>query len=51
MSWPKYGTMFSIYIKNVGNGGNGEKIPAKGMWLGHNLLQKFMNNLTQTPTI
>jgi hypothetical protein len=27
------------------------KNAAKGMWLGHNLLQNFMNALTLTPTI
>jgi hypothetical protein len=30
---------------------NGEKMPAKGMWLGHTLWDKFMNTLTLTPTI
>jgi hypothetical protein len=45
------GTVFSIQIKNVGNGGNGEKMFAKGMWVGHTLRQRFMNSLTLTPTI
>ena len=37
--------------KNVGNGGNGEKLPVKGMFLGHTLWQIFMKVLTLTPTI
>jgi hypothetical protein len=51
MSWKKIGMVFSIYILNVGNGGNGIKMCAKGMFPGHNLLQRFMNALTQKPTI
>jgi hypothetical protein len=38
-------------IKNISNGGNGEKIPIKAMLLGHTLWQIFMNALTLTPTI
>jgi hypothetical protein len=34
-----------------GNGGNGVKMHAKGMLLGHSLLHSFMNDLTLTPTI
>jgi hypothetical protein len=51
MIWTNSSMVFSIYIKNIGNGRNGEKMPAKGMWLGHNLQQSFMNALTLTPTI
>jgi hypothetical protein len=36
---------------NDGNGGNGIEMHAKGMLLGHSLLQSCMNALTQTPTI
>jgi hypothetical protein len=50
MSWPNFIMVSSIWILNIGNGGNGIKNHAKGMWLGHNLLQKFMNALTLTPT-
>jgi hypothetical protein len=51
MIWPNSSMVFSIKIKNIGNGGNGEKIPAKGMWLGQNLWPIFMNSLTLTQTI
>jgi hypothetical protein len=34
-----------------GNGGNGVKMHAKGMFLGHSLLQRFITTLTPTPTI
>jgi len=41
-----------LYLNpNDGNGGNGEKMHAKGMWIGHKLLRSFINTLTQTPTI
>jgi hypothetical protein len=36
---------------NDGNGGNGIKIHTKGILLGPNLLQTFMNALTQTHII
>jgi hypothetical protein len=51
MTWPNSGMVFSISIKNDGNGGNGEKLPVKDILLGPNLLLSFMNALTLTPTI
>jgi hypothetical protein len=51
MSWKKIGMVFSIYVINVGNGGNDIKMCDKGMFPRHNLLQTFMNALTQKPTI
>jgi hypothetical protein len=45
MSWPNSVMVFSIWILNIGNGGNGVKRHAKGMWLGHSLLQRFMTTL------
>jgi len=51
MTWPNSGMVFSIYIKNGRNGGNGEKLVVKGIFLGHTLWQSFMNALTLTPTI
>jgi hypothetical protein len=51
MSWPNFVMLFSIWILNAGNGGNGVKMHAKGMFLGPSLLQIFMNALTLTPTI
>jgi hypothetical protein len=36
---------------NDGNGGNGVKIHTEGIFLGPNLLQTFMNTLTQTHII
>jgi hypothetical protein len=41
----------SIWIWNDGNGGNGIKMHAKVMFLGHGLLQSYMNSLTQAPII
>jgi len=41
----------SIWIKNDANGGNGVEMYAKGIFLGHSLLQSCMDTLTQTPTI
>jgi hypothetical protein len=38
IGWPNSITMFSIFILNVGNGGNGAKGHAKGMCLGHHFL-------------
>jgi hypothetical protein len=51
MSWPNFGMVFSISIKNVFNGGNGEKMLAQDMWLEHNLWKIFMNALKLTPII
>jgi hypothetical protein len=51
MCWPKSVMVFSIWILNVGNGGNGVKIHAKGMWLGNSLLWSLMSGLTPTPMI
>jgi hypothetical protein len=51
MSWKKNVMMSSIWILNAENVGNGVKIHAKGMLLGHILWSKFMNALTPTQTI
>jgi hypothetical protein len=51
MIWPKFIMVSSIWISNVGNGGNGVEMHAKGMLFGDNLLQIFMNTLKLTPTV
>jgi hypothetical protein len=43
--------VFSIWILNTRNGGNGVERHAKSIFLGKNLMQSFMNALTLTPTI
>jgi hypothetical protein len=51
MIWPSFIMVSSIWILNTGNGGNGVKIYAKGMFLGNSFLLMFMITLTLTPTI
>jgi hypothetical protein len=38
-------------IKNVGNGGNGEKPPIKHIFLRHTLWKSLMNSMKLKPTI
>jgi hypothetical protein len=51
MIYPSFIMVSYIWIWNAGNGGNGVERHAKGMWLGHSLLQRFMTALTLTPII
>jgi hypothetical protein len=51
VSWKNFVMLFSIWIFNNFNGGNGVKMHAMGMFLGPNLLQISMNDLTLTPNI
>jgi hypothetical protein len=51
MIFPNFIMVSSIWILDVGNGGNDIQIHAKGMLLGHSLLSIFMNSLTPTHTI
>jgi hypothetical protein len=44
-------TVYSIWILNDGNGGNGIKMHTKGMLFVHSLLLRFMNTLKLIPTI